>query len=197
MKARQGFYILTAIVLTLLAVGCGESREVASRDTGSLAGTGDLAADIPVYSSLGEMEEESDLIIIGHCKEAPEKIDEKGILTAVYTVTVDKIVKGLDVGSVKVSRIIDPAVTENETWLKAGQDYFLFLTTSGSRQSVHGIDEDIYCTIGLEQGVFEITGTNHLKAYADIGIASKLDGKKAEALAEDLTGENRPNSSDF
>lgn len=188
MTIRKKWMGLFAAVLVTGCSGCHASTQPpvdAASYVGSLDTDG-FSMDVPVYGSLQEMMDDAELIVKGRVSEPP-KAYEAGddIIHSLYAVDVSAVIKGADTQTVMVMQMGDPASDEYETKLRSDNDYLLFLAKAFTRPVEDG-GQTVYAAIGVEQGIFEITKADTLKAYSRLGISAQIDGKSNTAFGQEL-----------
>lgn len=166
--------VLSAVMAaSVIAVsGCKaqeEKKTVGSRDTAG------YSVDMPVYETVEELSEESDLIVVGIAKE-PADFEERletgsTIPLSRFVFEVSEVIKGdKNTKQIYVIQTGKHDSDDMETKLKAGEKYILFLVL----QSFRG--EPAYYCVGGEQGIFRIEKNGKIYSYYDTAFGAKADG---------------------
>lgn len=166
--------VLSAVMAASVIVvsGCKaeeEKKTVGSRDTAG------YSVDMPVYETVEELSEESDLIVVGIAKE-PADFEERletgsTIPLSRFVFEVSEVIKGdKNTKQIYVIQTGKHDSDDMETKLKAGEEYILFLVL----QSFRG--EPAYYCVGGEQGIFRIEKNGKIYSYYDTAFGAKADG---------------------
>lgn len=166
--------VLSAVMAASVIVvsGCKaeeEKKTVGSRDTAG------FSVDMPVYETVEELSEESDLIVVGIAKE-PADFEERletgsTIPLSRFVFEVSEVIKGdKNTKQIYVIQTGKHDSDDMETKLKAGEEYILFLVL----QSFRG--EPAYYCVGGEQGIFRIEKNGKIYSYYDTAFGAKADG---------------------
>lgn len=166
--------VLSAVMAASVIVvsGCKaeeEKKTVGSRDTAG------YSVDMPVYETVEELSEESDLIVVGIAKE-PADFEERletgsTIPLSRFVFEVSEVIKGdKNTKQIYVIQTGKHDSDDMETKLKTGEEYILFLVL----QSFRG--EPAYYCVGGEQGIFRIEKNGRIYSYYDTAFGAKADG---------------------
>ncbi|MEE1053317.1 MAG: membrane lipoprotein lipid attachment site-containing protein [Acutalibacteraceae bacterium] len=168
--------ILICLVLILALTGCSntKSKFVGSKDTEG------FSADIENFDSTDDLEQNSQLIVLGTAEnliEVSEKFGEDILYSSKVSFKVKEVLKGdKSIKDIYVLQMGKPNSDNFETKLKPNKEYILFLNS----KDFNG--ETVYDCTGIEQGIFEINDNGKIYTYADFGISAKFDNKDKNEL---------------
>ncbi len=197
---NKHFFFCSIIAIAMLLAGCGNNPDNETDRSSNSNGSGETdskrsvsspnakgsSADIPVFMSIEEMEESSQLIVTGKRIGAPEDLQGNNMTNTIFTIQVEQVIKGPEnLNTIKFFQLREHSSDEYETKLKEDTTYLLFLTENYTRDTETG-PEILYNSISFEQGIFEIDDSGLLKAYSRIGIAPQLEKKEFTLFEQEL-----------
>lgn len=148
----------------LFVTGCGSPAATSTGDATATpkaeSSAPRIQIDGPSYASVRELSQAADVVAIGRVEARVSTTTEgalsggtrAGLPIAIYSVAVEKALKGDPAKQISVTRIdTDQVTTEAVTPFTAGQDVILFL------RQVQGTT---YSVVGLDQGIFDASATD-------------------------------------
>lgn len=186
MKAKAnvliGMLLTMAIVIPLISC---QNKENAALFVGSLDTEG-FSMDMPVFQSLQEMIQESQIILIGKRSGDPELVTGEIMTNTIFDISVERVIKGEPTLSPKFFQLGTDTTDDYETKLKEGKSYLLFLTENFIRDVENDESEVIYNSISFEQGIFEVSKSGTLIPYSRIGASHEVAKQSLSDLSKSI-----------
>lgn len=179
------FVIFSIILLTACSRPSDESSKADTKFVGSKH-TESIHIDYEIYSSVKEMLQDSDLIVIAHYSDTPNNIKTKSenytLESSRYNLIIDEVIYGESKAKNIVFSQMGAFDTDNyETKIKKDKKYILFLKQKPN------IDEVVYDSAGSEQGIVEILDDDTLLSYFDEGISDELNKMKVDKIKSEIS----------
>lgn len=161
--------------------------------------TAEFSLDKKNYTSINQLMERSDLIVLGEPLPDPvtleivdNKVKEKSIDVSYkeyiteYCFKIDKTILGDEQGTIKFHQIgkeSTDGIDEYETKIKPGHKYLIFMQKSNKDESYH--------STSFEDGIFLINNENKILSFSKNETFAKYDTIALNILTEDITNNSK------